>query len=80
VAELTNGTVYVLNRYSHDIYGDWASHPDSTYQNACIAIGLPMGLMDRLRNSLAELARNYRQDSIALAIAITEFVKGASDD
>lgn len=63
-----------------DVYhlvGRWFSAPDSEYQNACWCVTIPPtgGAHAFIRGALRGLAERYRQDSIVLAKAETEFVK-----
>lgn len=55
------------------VYGVWLAEPSSPYQNACIAIETDVVLT--LKAMLAAMARDYGQDSIAVAtVTSTEFV------
>lgn len=58
------------------IHGAWHSLPDRPWQNACWCIDLPTAAahVDMLRMRLGQLARKYRQDSIAWSVAETEFI------
>lgn len=57
------------------VHGEWHSSPTSAYQNACWCVELSDGVtVGRLRAGLRHLAREYRQDSIAWAVASTEFL------
>lgn len=63
-----------IRGYVGSVHGQWVSEPASAWQNACwcIEIGDTVG---GLRNSLADIARQYRQDSIAWAeVPKTEFL------
>lgn len=62
------------------VHGRWLSEPSSPWQNACWALQLPVNTtyVARLRATLAALAVEYRQDSIAWAVAPdTEFIGSA---
>jgi hypothetical protein len=64
-----------MSRGATEVYGDWLSAPDSSYQNACVAIATETPLT--LKAALATLAGEYNQDSIAWAeVAETEFIGG----
>jgi hypothetical protein len=64
-----------MGRFASVVYGEWLSAPDSSYQNACVAIATEIPLM--LKAALATLAEEYGQDSIAWAeVAETEFIAG----
>lgn len=68
------------------VHGQWVSEPASAWQNACWCIefdpdtrlvtsdGHEHSRVEWLRRRLTELAREYRQDSIAWAEARTEFL------
>jgi hypothetical protein len=63
------------------VHGRWYSLPTEPWQNACWCIDFADDLSDdsadaklTLRRTLARLARQYRQDSIAWASAKTEFI------
>ena len=61
------------------IHGIWHSAPDSEYQNACICGTIPADaeeslILASLRGELGRLREHFRQDSIALAVARTEFL------
>lgn len=61
------------------MHGRWMSEPTSRFQNACwcveIAEGAAINYEGRLRHRLKYLAAFYRQDSIAWAPAVTEFLE-----
>lgn len=62
-----------MARAATEVYGEWLSTPDSSYQNACVAIATETPLT--LKAALVELAKEYDQDSIAWAqVAATEFI------
>jgi len=68
-----------LQRLLHDaggmFHGEWYSNPNSIYQNACICLELVDGLEPGLKIRLAQLAKKYRQESIAWAeVPATEFL------
>lgn len=59
------------------VHGQWVSEPASAWQNACWALQLPAAdvSIEHLKMRLAELAAEFRQDSIAWAVAPdTEFI------
>lgn len=62
------------------VHGQWASEPASAWQNACWCVELNTDSAELLKLRLAEIAENFRQDSIAWAVAPkTEFIgPGAS--
>lgn len=61
------------------VYGIWHSSPVSQFQNMCLAVGeLTEETSEALKASLAILAKEYDQDSIAWAeVLATEFVRPA---
>lgn len=63
------------------LHGVWTSHATSPWQNACWCFDLRVDRREALRAELAKLAAWYRQDSIAWAEAVTEFIRpvGAID-
>lgn len=61
------------------VHGQWVSEPASAWQNACWALQLPSDAasVEMLKAKLAGLAGEFRQDSIAWALApVTEFIEG----
>lgn len=72
--------VGVVEEALDDVYikkhGSWFSRPDASWQNACWCIELEAvaGLKDSLQTELEQIAREFRQDSIAWAEAITTFL------
>lgn len=58
-----------------EVFGEFASASTSRFQNACYLVRAELD--DELRARLAELARDYGQESIAVAVGETEFVRGA---
>ncbi len=62
---------------AEQIHGAWFSAPDSPFQNACCCFEIGGPSAAELKISLAETAHAYDQDSIAWAVAQTEFIKAA---
>lgn len=56
------------------VHGEWLSIGCAPYQNACICADIPAAKVADLKACLAELAADFRQDSIAWAEARTEFI------
>jgi hypothetical protein len=56
-------------------HGVWHSRPDDPWQNACWCVEIEDGDADELRDALRHQARQYRQDSVAFAVADTEFLE-----
>jgi hypothetical protein len=66
-----------VKMYSASRHGKWMSLPHSPWQNACWCVEVSEGATLFLRGALATLAAAYRQESIAWAVAETEFLKPA---
>ncbi|GIH07387.1 hypothetical protein Rhe02_54540 [Rhizocola hellebori] len=83
VSDVQSDLVYALNPYGL-IHGRWLSIPDAPFQNACWCVQFKASHGDAgqtvdehmaiAKARLAKLAKVYRQDSIAWAEAITEFI------
>jgi hypothetical protein len=56
---------------------DGGTYPNSPYQTACWVVRVTDGSGKHLRAQLAELARCFQQDSVAVIEGDTEFVKAA---
>lgn len=54
------------------------SDPTAPWQNCCVVVEIPVPLEIRLRATLSRMARDYRQDSIALTVGTTHFVPAKS--
>ena len=72
----------ILRAYGH-VHGYWHSLADSAWQNACWCVEFGRGSLSinpgghaimTTRAMLAELCGKYRKDSIAWAVAQTEFI------
>lgn len=57
-------------------HGEWFSDAHAPWQNACWCLEFPNNTLvfARVRKILAEIRDEFRQDSIALAVAETEFI------
>lgn len=64
-----------INKDAVAIHGLWFSQPASPFQNACWCIEVAPEAAQRLRGFLSRAALAYGQDSIAWAVADTEFIK-----
>lgn len=62
----------LMSQMATEVHGVWLSEPSSSFQNGCIAIDTDTPVL--LRGALAELASEFKQDSIAVANASTVFV------
>lgn len=58
-----------LRHHSCHLLGEWHSHPESMFQNACYAIDGDNAEVPELKGDLAALATVYRQEAIAWAEA-----------
>ncbi len=56
------------------VFGAWHSLPATPYVNACWAVLVPAVHVDAVKGALARLAEKFCQDSIAFAVAETEFI------
>lgn len=67
----------VIQTYAEQIHGVWYSAPTSAFQNMCIGYEVyEKDRQNKIRSELRQLAYAHKQDSIALAKAETEFIKG----
>lgn len=60
------------------MHGEWLSLPDARWQNACWCVEVEPDKAQAMKDDLAGVAAYYRQDSIAWAVAETEFIGPAS--
>jgi hypothetical protein len=63
-----------MRQYATHMHGEWYSAPDSPYQNACIAAEIDADDLPELREELVELRKFHGQNSVALALADTDFL------
>ncbi len=61
------------------VFGAWHSLPATPYVNACWAVQIPAVHVDSVKGALRVLARKFRQDTIAFAVAETEFLSSEED-
>jgi hypothetical protein len=66
-----------VHDWAAEIHGEWVSLPWSSYQNACWCIEVAGHSVDPLKRTLSAHAKKYRQNSIAWAPAVTEFITAA---
>lgn len=64
-------THLLLDDHASRMHGSWYSGPGCEWQNACWCVEVPLERVDRLKDQLRLLAREFRQDSIAWAEAPT---------
>jgi len=76
-AEFFARTSDAVQTFSRHVHGEWASLPNARWQNACWCFEPHPDDIDVMREVLAKLASRFGQDSIAWAVATTEFVKPA---
>jgi hypothetical protein len=56
------------------VFGKWHSLPLTPYVNACWAVLIPAHYVEAVKDELGKIAKMFRQDSIAFAVAETEFI------
>jgi hypothetical protein len=66
-----------IRRATSAIHGEWVSLPWSSYQAACWCLEIAPDEVERLKRTLGHLAEDYRQDSVAWAVAETELISGS---
>ena len=57
------------------IHGQWYSAPDAGFQNACFCIEIDQPQIGYLKAALQLACAEFGQDSIAWAVAETEFIR-----
>lgn len=62
---------------SAQLHGVWASASTDQYQNACWCFEIRKNRAPALKRALAKIAKRHGQDSIAWAVADTEFIPAA---
>ena len=64
-----------VGAYATVVHGAWYSLPNARWQNACWCLGFDSALaVEDIREALTEARKEYRQDSVAWAVAETEFI------
>lgn len=63
-----------IRQWAHPIHGVWHSLPDSKWQNACVCFEIDPSEVDHLKQVLSRVGKQFGQDSIAWAVAETEFI------
>ncbi len=58
----------VIHHVGGRIHGEWASPARSQFQNACWCFDIRIGAIPEFERRMARIARNYRQDAIAVAV------------
>lgn len=68
---------WIISRYALHPHFSGLSVGSSPWQNACWIVGLPPDFdINQFKFELRRIAQKYGQDSIALLVGNTEFVKG----
>lgn len=65
----------IVEDWANEVHGRWYSLPDSRYQNACWCFEVRTDMLPSLRDRLALSTDIWGQESIALTIGTTEFIK-----
>ncbi len=73
-ASFVTGVRALVTVNAPKVWGYWLSPPDAPWQNMCICAEVPEAAAPALKAQLADLRRNYRQESVAWAEAVTEMV------
>jgi hypothetical protein len=74
-SQLCHRTFNFLRGEAAHVHGVWFSAPDSPYQNAAICFEIDAEQQaEPIKDVLRQIAELYDQDSIAWAVAETEFV------
>jgi len=64
-----------IRMHAAEIHGEWHSSPTAPFQNACVCFEIVECEAEDLRDLFGRMAHQYRQDSIAWAVApTTEFL------
>lgn len=72
--EYVTEMVECVREQASAVYGEWYSLPHSSWQNACIAVEVPEQNVKILRKYLTLVRESFNQDSVAFAVAETEFI------
>jgi hypothetical protein len=67
----------VIRASASQIHSEGHSSPTSAYQNLCVGFEIDEREAEDLRPFLADMAKRFGQDSIAWAVATTEFIAAA---
>jgi hypothetical protein len=62
---------------AYQVHGSWFSRPEDPWQNACWCLEFRDGdtdLVERAKEAATDVRERFRQDSVAWAVAQTEFV------
>lgn len=69
----------LVRRAAEHVHGDWLSATNSPWQNACMCFEIEPDAAQRLKTVLGEAAGEFGQESIAWAVADTEFIAPPAD-
>ena len=64
----------VVRTDAEQVHGEWFSAPDSRWQNACWCVEVDSAVAPVMQHNLAAIAAYFKQDSIAWAVAETQFI------
>lgn len=74
-ADFVQAVRNVAAAYPKAVHGEWFSAPNSPYQNACWCLEFDnVADASEARTSLTIQRKHFRQDSVAWAVAETEFI------
>lgn len=67
--------VSLIRMETPTVHGEWYSKSGAPWQNMCICFEIPTDRADAMKAALRVIAADHCQDSIAWAVAATEFLK-----
>jgi zona occludens toxin (predicted ATPase) len=73
-ADFASDIDFIISDWAARILGRWVSDSVSEYQNACWGVQFFTKDIDTIKEALKEYRVKYNQDSIAWAVAETEFI------
>lgn len=73
-AKFVNVTITTIRGHAKAIHGEWMSAPNAPFQNACVCFEITDEAAAELKHELNILRVAFDQDSIAWAVAETEFI------
>lgn len=73
-SKFVEGVAYLAHDYGK-LHFNGHSAPSAMWQNACWVVVMDEDALPEMRLDLAQMARVYGQDSIALTVGVTEFVE-----
>lgn len=75
-ARFIQGVYYELEGWGETIEFYGGSSFQARWQNACVVATMKGDIVAELKKSLARLCARYEQDSIAVVVGDTQFVRG----